>query len=355
MNRKSLVVFAASALAASVIACSSANPTTPSATRTTAATSAADGANAAGDGSTLKATAAGTVSPVNDQKFNSPVVTLTARAATLLFPSATPVTFQYRFQVFNPANVIVEDALVSGTTYQVTAALNPNTRHTWRVRPELQGQGGPWSALASFITEDPAIFNDPLTNGTTVGRQIGGRFLPGQGWQSGSLTDAIDYDVPSGCITCRLEFDATNFGGQEGLPFQKDLKWVSMADVRSFSDFNTFRNSPWKMHLVQRADFPTGMEIIWRNGGTDPNGGDPGDHRIKLTNTPIIFSSSQVYHFQLDWGIFGYAISVNGLEVLADGWDHWYETPNLRIELGCIPRVESFVGIIYRNVKLIKR
>ena len=186
------------------------------------------------------------------------------------------------------------------------------------------------------------------------GQRIGGRFIPGQGWQSGSLTDGIDYDLPAGCIDCRLEFDATNFGAQEGLPFEKDLKWVSMGDAGAFGSFGAFRDHPWKMHLVQRADFPTGMEIIWRNGGTDPNGGDPGDHRIKLTDTPITFSSSKVYHFQLDWGIPDTQFRSMALEVLADGWDHWYEPTNLRIELGCIPRAESFVGIIYRNVKLTK-
>jgi len=346
MKRRSLTLFGVSALVAGAIACSSANPATPVAPTAT-------GANAAADGSTLKTDAPGTVSPINDQKLTSPVVNLTARPATLQFASATPVTLQYRFQVFNAAGTMVENALASGTTYLVTATLNPNTRHTWRVRPESAGEPGPWSSTASFVTEDPAIINDPLIDGTTKGTRIGGRFIAGQGWQSGSLTDAIDYDLPSGCVDCRLEFDATNFGGQEGFSFQKDLKWVSMGDAGAFGSFDAFRNHPWKMHLVQRADFPTGMEIIWRNGGANPTG-DPGDHRIKLNSTPITFSSAQVYHFQLDWGTLGYAISVNGLEVLADGWDHWYELTNLRIELGCIPRAESFVGIIYRNVKLTK-
>jgi hypothetical protein len=351
MQRRTLALCGVTALVAAVIACSSANPAAPVAP----SASSSSGVNAAADGSTLKTNAPGALSPINDQKLTSSVVNLTARAATLLFPTATPVTLQYRFQVFNPANTMVDNALVSATTYPVAATLLPNTRHTWRVRAELQGQGGPWSTTASFVTEDPAIINDPLTDGTTKGARIGGQFIVGQGWQSLSLSDAIDYDLPSGCISCRLEFDATNFGSQEGLVYEKDLKWVSMGDAGAFGSFGVFRDHPWKMHLVQRADFPTGMEIIWRNGGTDPNGGDPGDHRIKLTSTPITFSSSQVYHFRLDWGINGYTISVNGLEVLSDGWDHWYELTNLRIELGCIPRGESFVGIIYRNIKLTKQ
>jgi hypothetical protein len=287
-------------------------------------------------------------------KLTSPVVVLTARASTLQFAAAAPAPMEYRFQVFNPAGVAVENALVSSPTHTFTTQLQPNTRHTWRVRPEVQGEPGPWSSTATFISEDPLLINDPLTNGTTSGSRLGGRFLVGQGWQSTSLTDGIDYDIAGGCIDCVLEFDATNFGGQEGLPFEKDLKWLSMGDPRAFGSFGTFRDHPWKMHLVQRADYPTGMEIIWRNGGTNPVG-DPGDHRIKLISTGVNFSSSNTYHFLIDWNIYGYEIYVNGQEIMSDGWDHWYELAPLRVELGCVPRAESMVGIIYSNVRMRKR
>ena len=121
----------------------------------------------------------------------------------------------------------------------------------------------------------------------------------------------------------------------------------------AFGDFGSFRDHAWKMHLVQRADYPTGMEIIWRNGGSDPNG-DPGDHRIKLTSTPITFQSSAVYHFLLAWDTRGYSIAVNGVTVLQDGWGSPYVPPNFRISLGCYPRGDSFVGATYRNVLLKK-
>ena len=291
MNRRTLSMYGAYALVASTLACSSANPATPVAP-------APAGANAASDGSTLKVSAPATVSPINDLKMTSPIVTLTARPSTLQFPSATPVALQYRFQIFNPSGTLVENALVAQTTYQVTASLAPNSRYTWKVRAESSGEFGPFSAPASFLSEDPSLINDPLTNGTTIGERIGGTFIQGTGWQSNSLTDGIQWDIPGGCYDCRLEFDATNFGGQEGLPYEKDLKWVSMGDPNAFGNFSFFRDHPWKMHLVQRADYPTGLEIIWRNGGTDPDGGDPGDHRIKLTSSPISFSSSQVYHFR---------------------------------------------------------
>ena len=95
------------------------------------------------------------------------------------------------------------------------------------------------------------------------------------------------------------------------------------------------------------------MEIIWRNGRNDANG-DPGDHRIKLPDTPIVFRSSNNYHFLLEWDTTGYSISVNGLTVLQDGWNYSYLPPNFRISLGCYPRGDSFVGAIYSNVILKK-
>jgi hypothetical protein len=345
MERRSLGLLGLYALVAGVVACSSSKPAMPVAPTDT-------GSKAAPDGSTLKVTAATLQSPLNDQKQLTPVVVLSASPANALFASG--IALQYRFEVRTTANVLVQDALVGTTSWQITATLLPKTRYTWRVRPEFQGEAGPWSGVGSFITLDPLIIDDPLTNGRTVGNPIGGRFVPGEGWQSLSLTDGVDYDVPGGCVDCTLEFDATNFGAQEGFSYAKDLKWLSMGDPGAFVSFGGFRDHPWKMHLVQRADYPTGMEIIWRNGGTDASGGDPGDHRIKLIDTPIVFKGTNVYHFKLDWGLFGYEISVNGIEVLSDGWDHWYEVSPLRIQLGCIPRGDSMVGIIYRNVKLKK-
>jgi hypothetical protein len=333
------------ALIVGLVACNSSKPATPVAPANT-------GANSAPDGSTLKVTAATIQFPNNDQKLTTDEVMLSAGPATPQFVSSIPL--QYRFQVMTSASVLVQETVVNSTNWVVTSKLLPNTRYSWRVRPEFQGEAGPWSGTGSFITREPFVLNDPLTNGTTIGSPIGGRFLPGQGWQSDSLTSGINYDIAAGCIDCTLEFDATNFGGQEGFPFAKDLKWLSMGDPGAFATFGGFRDHPWKMHLVQRADYPTGMEIIWRNGGTNADGGDPGDHRIKLIDTPISFHSSNVYHFKLDWGIFGYEISVNGIEVLSDDWDHWYEVAPLRIQLGCIPRADSFVGIIYRNVTLRK-
>jgi hypothetical protein len=273
-------------------------------------------------------------------------------------PFAATPALQYRFQVFNSANAIVENVVVPSTSHVVDTELTVNAAYTWWGRAEYQGFVGPWSAKASFLAPESAFLNsqisDPLTNGKTVGQQHGGTFIPGQGWQSLSTNDGIDYDLTVPCAdNCTLSFDVTNFGPMEGEAYSRDFKWVSMASAGDFGDFTSFRNSPWKMHLVQRADYPTGMEIVWRNGDGG-EGDDPGDHRIKYNETDVVFKSSNVYHFVLEWATTGYRVSVNGIEVFEDGWGYPYAPPAHRVSLGCYPRGESFIGAIYRNIKLKK-
>jgi len=344
MERRLLALLGVSALVAGAIACGSSKPATPVAPTSTGSTSAADG-------STLKVTPASLQSPLNDQKLTTPVVILTAGPSSGVFASG--LALQYRFEVRNASNSVVQEALVGTTSWQVTATLLPATRYTWRVRPEYQGEAGPWSGTGSFVTLDPFIIDDPLTDGRTVGSQVGGRFIPGQGWQSSSLTAGIDYDLATPCSDCRLEFDVTNFGTREGFSFQKDLKWISMGEAGAFGDFSAFRNHPWKMHLEQRSDGDgTGMKITWRNNGFGE--GEPGDHVLKV-DPAVPWNSSQVYHFVLDWSPRGFSVEIDGEEWFADGFGgNPYAPANHRISLGCYPRAESFVGIIYRNVKLKK-
>jgi hypothetical protein len=358
MKSSILGPFVVCVAAVSLYACN-ANPATPVAP-TPAETSGPDG-------TTLKATAPTPQSPVNNEKIQTAVLTLSASAATLEHESSTPVTLQYRFQVLTPANTVVVDELASGTTYAVTAPLADDTRHTWRVRAEAQGQAGPWSATASFVTRDPALLNDPLTNGQTVGSPIGGTFCPGDprcpagvaGWMSTSCTDAINYDLPT-CDDCTMEFDITNIGKGEGVACGNDVKFVSMARAGDFGSFGAFRDSPWKVQLIQRADGAgTELEIVWRNGKASEHG-NPGDHRIKMprgSGGPD-FRDTSVFHFVLKWTPGGYHISVGtdgGAPVpyLIDGFgSHPYAPPNFRVQLGCSPRGESFPSAIYRNVRI---
>ena len=69
----------------------------------------------------------------------------------------------------------------------------------------------------------------------------------------------------------------------------------------------------------------------------------------------IRWDSANKYHFKVDWATTGYAVYVNDILVMRDSFGGGpYRPPVHRISLGCYPRNESFVGIIYSNVKLNK-
>jgi hypothetical protein len=354
MSRNSVSVTGIAVLLGLTLACTSKSSTPLTPTAPPNGTS-----GPAADGSTLKVSAPTPQSPVNDQKPSTGPATLVVAPVTAAFVPAVAV--QYRFQIFNSAGTLVDDSLENVPRYEVEAELVVNSRYTWQARAEAASgvrpnDVGPWSPRASFTAPESAFLDDeildPLTSGRTVGQQRGGVFLPGQGWQSLALDHAISYDLSEPCWEdCTLEFDITNIGEKEGQCCEKDLKFVSMGDAASFGGFGSFRNSPWKMHFIQRADHSTGLEIIWRNG-RNAESGDPGDHRIKLLSTPIEFRGSQVYHVKLEWATTGFRISINDIEVMRDGWDYEYRPPVHRISLGCYPRSESFIGAIYRNVRL---
>ena len=240
----------------------------------------------------------------------------------------------------------------SGTTsFQITDTLRANFILFWRARATNGTLTSNWSRFESFKTQNKGFqagqtIYDPLTDGTTVGRQVGGHFIPGQGWQSDSVSDGIDYDIPV-CGSCRVEFDVTNFGRKEGEPYEKDLKWLTMGDAATFGNFGAFRDHPWKMHLEQRADNDNGLKLIWRNGAAGDR--EPGDHTGK-TNVDWVWRSSEVYHFVFEWAANGFRISINDKEVFQDGFGgNAYAPSNHRISLGCYPRGETMVKAIWRN------
>ena len=346
MMRRIVPVLGVAALALAMACSKSSAPLTPTTPTVTVVTPA--------DGSTLKVSAPGVVSPTGNAKMSTTVVVLTAAAATPQF--ATDATFQYRFQVFNAANVMIDQALVSSLTWQVTAELPGSVVHTWRVRAENASGVGPWSTNGSFISADPFLINDPLTNGTTVGSKVGGHFTS-KGWESDSLVDEIEYDMSrfnggKACSNCTLEFDVTNFGKQEGLPFGADVKWINMGDATVWNDFQAYRDHPWKMHIEERADSPNGIKLIWRAGKTN----DENDHTMKTEDGPN-FSGGQVFHFKITWDGGGFIFSINGQVIFQSAWANGprsYNPPNHRISLGCYPRGETMVNAIWSNVTLVQ-
>jgi len=327
----------------------------------------ADG-NLGPDGATLKIGAPPLTSPASGFQFprNAPIVLQFGNVSGTY--ATFPVT--YEMEIRNPAGQLVANptfpaAAGATTSFTVTTSLAADTIYSYRVRARRDALFGPWSLTRTFRTAIPeGIFGatviDILSDGDTVGRQKGGRFIPGQGWQAMTVDDGIDYDITT-CANCRIEFDITNISEGEGVCCNADMKLLSMGEGGAFNGFGVFRDHPWKMHLVQRGDGDgTGLEIIWRNGGTDPEG-NPGDHRIKMTCCGPDFKDSSVFHIVIDWTPAGYNISVgtNGgpqVTYLVDGFGGIpYAPPNHRISLGCYPRSETIPGAIYRNFTVTPR
>jgi hypothetical protein len=361
MTKRVLLTVCVLAIGAFVACGRSNGPTSPS--------TAVGGDGALGpDGSTLKIGAPALVSPASGSQFarNAPIVLTNSNVSGTY--ATFPVT--YELEVRNPAGTLVANpkfpaAAGNTTSFTVTTTLEFDTIYSWRVRATKDTLFGPWSPTRTFRTAVRAgVFGnmviDPLTEGGTFGQQVGGRFILGQGWQALTVNDGIDYDIDA-CPNCVLEFDMTNINEGEGVCCMADMKLVSMGDRGAFSNFGVFRDHPWKMHLIQRGDGDgTGLEIIWRNGGTDPED-NPGDHRIKMTCCGPDFHENNVLHWVVEWNPSGYKIGVrtnNGplVTYLEDGFGGLaYNPPSLRVSLGCYPRSETIPGAIYRNVTVTPR
>ena len=340
MHRSIVPVIGVAAIAAAIVACSSKSeplsPTLPPATSTAPA-----------DGSTLKTPAPTPQSPINDQRlqtFDRP--TLSVGTVKASFASDAPL--QYRFQVMNPGGGVVDSALVSGTTWQVTKDLDFNTRYTWRVRAEYQNEVGPWSAAASFLTINGGFLRgqqvfDPLVNGSSVGSVGGGTFIAGKGWRANSNSDFIDYDIPT-MTAGHLEFDITGVESDEPGPYDIGMKFYCMGDS-SMWDFIGFRNQPFKASLDKKSGRvfkgESGViEHIFRVNGDD-NRTKTGMHD---------FHENDTHHVSLTWGR-GHVVSMFDNELIADeSYGGEYAPANHRITLGCRPRGETLKNAIWSNV-----
>ena len=140
--------------AAAALACGgpAAAPASPSASFATEAASATDG-------STLKVTAPALQLPSYGSLTTSLTPNLVVANATFRFLGdvAFVRTLQYRFVVETEAGSGVSNVL-TGAGVELTGSrvpaglLQPQTTYRWRVRAELGGAFGPWSAYWTFTT-----------------------------------------------------------------------------------------------------------------------------------------------------------------------------------------------------------
>jgi len=161
MLRRTTFTICAISVVTAAYGCSS------TASAPTAPAAAVAGTDAAADGSTLKVTAPGLVSPINTVQLDTLSPLFTFSNATAKYGAAP--TLSYRIEISTPAGAPVAAATVpagSGTTkWQYPGNLALDQTFRWRVRAEMGGAFGPWTAFGTFRSLDYRGLNPRPANG----------------------------------------------------------------------------------------------------------------------------------------------------------------------------------------------
>jgi len=246
----------------------------------------------------------------------------------------------------------VSEGLGGITKWRVSEPLEAETTYFWRVHAETSAGDGPNSAPSEFRIREAFIVNrptgdlvvfDPLTNGSSVGQVMGGRFVDG-GWQPQSNADCLRYQVPT-LDNGIIEFRTTNLSTPNPVPGKRIL--ISMWDPTK----GEYTTNPFRMHL-QKLDESTArfddVRLRWISRGQE-------------TNTGISFFDFEpqlIYEWRIEWGDFpGISVQhvkvfLDGFEILSRNYDAVYHPKTHWIELGQCQRQETLEGAIYSNIRI---
>lgn len=292
----------------------------------------------------------------------SPGESLTSTQPTLTVANAEGGSGEltYGFEVASDTSFSDIEASAEGitegeegtTSWQVSPPLEPGMQHYWRVRATGSGQSGPYSETTNFSLREGFTHNrptgglvvyDPLTNGSSVGQVVGGRFVDG-GWQVVQPTDYIRYQVPSE-TNGYVEFNVTNI--KEPNPTAGKRILMIMWDPTR----GDYRANPFRMHL-QKMDRNTvnrwDVRLRWLSRGHEHNTG------ISFFD----FEADVMYPWRVQWGKFpGFKaehvkVYLEGIEILSRNYDKPYNLRTHWVELGGGTRTESLEEAIFSEVKI---
>lgn len=295
MHRKALLCAATGVLAVA-LACSKSSPSPASPSPVSQPDS-----DAAADGSTLKSTTPSIVSPTGGTQITDPVV-LTASKATGKYADITP---SYRFQVRSGSTVVYDSGVTGGVgsgnnvTHTVpSAAVNPDSDYTWRVRTEFQGAFGSWSSDASFKSPVGAYIRgneirDPMTIGRTVGGIIGPVEFNSRGLKLLTHESRVTYVLSQNLQAGEFSMMVTGF--DEGSPGDK-TKIMSMQEGAGDLTTNDYR---FTFEKRGRAYTNPGA-TTWRM-----NMGDADEHKGRIFDgdrIAIDYSDERWYFWRVTWG-----------------------------------------------------
>ena len=122
--------------------------------------------------------------------------------------------------------VSVQDSGQRSTpSFTVTAQLDFDKRFTWTVRAESGSAVGPWSATASFLSQNGGYIlgnevYDPLVNGKTVGDIHGSvTLIPGQGLRLNEEESYVQYSLPKTLVEGEFSVLVTGLKVVSSMPF----------------------------------------------------------------------------------------------------------------------------------------
>jgi hypothetical protein len=295
-------------------------------------------------------------SPSSGSEVRDDRPTLTVNNATVSDGSAPT----YSFQVSIDSTFSVIAAQTSGvpqnpsgqTSWRVDLVLQ-NRQYFWRARARTASADGPYSSVSDFRVnstsasggQPPAstLVTDPLTNGRTVGRASGGRFIS-QGWQVTARTDYLRYEVPS-ISSGFVEWENTGLRTTNAAPNNHMLfgMWDPSAGV--------YRDNAYRVHL-QKLDTnhnPPYLRLRWIANGEEH------DEGVNIN----IWEPGTVYSWRIEWGPSADGntarVFLNGDAVILAGYGRTYRPNTHWIELGIAERAESVVGAVYANVRIGRR
>ena len=300
------------------------------------------------------------VGPLPGETFSDPQPTLTVRNASS--EDGTPIRYDFEVATDDGFRGIVAQVQGvaeggSGTTSWRVASPLGDARYYWRARGTGARGEGPFSPISDFsIGSGPVaapapapptgggVVVDPLTNGTSAGQVVGGRFTA-SGWQVRSRGDFIRYVVPS-IQSGFVEWE--NLGLSRFNP-QPDLYTLfGMWDPSK----GPYRENPYRVHvrkLDEQGHNPPWLRLRFISGGDQRDVGY--DFLDWIPN--------RVYRWRVEWGPGGSGnearVLLDGRVVIRTGYGPAYRPEEHWIEMGVEERAESIVGVTYRNVRIGRR
>ncbi|UCD30144.1 MAG: DUF4038 domain-containing protein, partial [Planctomycetota bacterium] len=210
------------------------------------------------------------------------------------------------------------------------------------------------------------IFDDPLTNGTTIGvRDNGqGQFIISEGWKVTSYSDNIRYTPTYPIEDGAVEFDVKGLISSDDL--NPDGQLMSMYDASWGNPRHVYapdlRVNPFKFVWHRYGDdgqqyHEDEFKLIMNTEGINPSTG-----AVEAVNQYEDYSSigkvpwnpANTYHFKVRWkdGIVRYYL--NGVDT--DRWPFVYRgvhRPGIHdIRIGTNTRNNAIINAIYSNVKI---